>query len=142
VFMQPRVGGSDPFSTLKTAIWTDDELRSVLDAYKLFPSDNRREKRLRGSVFIERLSRNAFRVSFGYPDARTAQQVTRDLEVMIANSVRANTDLSFVAYEDPNVPRTSERPHRLALVVIGLLGGAMLGVLAAFIRRARPPVPV
>jgi LPS O-antigen subunit length determinant protein (WzzB/FepE family) len=100
-----------------------------------------REKKLRGNVLIDRLSNNAVRVSFAYPDAVTAQQVTRDLEIMIANNTVKLSDagftLSTVVYEEPNVPRTAERPNRLALAAIGLLGGAMLGVLAAFIRRAR-----
>jgi hypothetical protein len=138
VFMQPRNGTSNPLSTLMTTL-REANLRSIVDTHNLFPSrGDQREKLLRRSVRVNLLSKNAFQVSFSYPDARTAQKVTRDLEVILANGARAYTDLAIVAYEDPNVPRTSERPNRLIVAVMGLLAGTMIGIVAGFLQRTRP----
>jgi LPS O-antigen subunit length determinant protein (WzzB/FepE family) len=136
VFMQPRDAASNPLSTLTTTL-REGDLRSILDTHNLFPSSggDQRERLLRRSVRVNLLSKNAFQVSFSYPDAIMAQKVTRDLEMMLANGARAHTDFSTVAYEDPNVPRTSEPPHRLIVAVMGLLAGAMVGTVAGVVRQ-------
>jgi hypothetical protein len=145
VSMQPRDTAADPLSTLRTTTFSGDQLRSVLDAHNLFPSDGgHREKRLRDSIRLDPVTKNALRVSFTYPDARTAQQVTWELEVLLANTVRANTlltntALSRVIYEYPNTPPTAEGPHLLAFVATGLLGGAMLGMMIGILwQQTRP----
>jgi hypothetical protein len=138
VFVKP----GQPPATVVTAISAAD-LKSVLDADNLFPSSigSEREKRLRDSVRIDQVTRNSVRVSFAYPDAHTAQQVTRDLMIMIANNTRARTYLSTVVYEEPNVPRTAEQTHRVVLIAIGLLGGVILGMVMGTVwQRARPSV--
>jgi hypothetical protein len=140
VFMQPRDPASNPLSTLMTTL-REGDLQSILDAHHLFPKSggNQREMLLRRDVRVNLLSKNAFQVSFSYPDASTAQKVTRDLQIMLANGARAHTDFSAVAYEDPNIPPASERPNRLVVVLMGFVAGAVIGMFAAIVRqRTRP----
>jgi uncharacterized protein involved in exopolysaccharide biosynthesis len=140
VFMQPRDPASNPLSALTTTLQEGD-LQSILDSHHLFPKSggNQRMMLLRRAVRVNLLSKNAFQVSFSYPDASTAQKVTRDLEMMLANGARAHTDFSTVGYEDPNIPPTSERPNRLAVVLMGFVAGAMIGMVAGIVRQRTLP---
>jgi len=88
----------------------------------------------------------AFLVSFEYPDKLKAQLVVRELvtafieqnAVVHRNRQPSAVDILQVRVLDPpNLPQRPFYPNRPMIVTVGLLGGAVLGLLAVLVWRVR-----
>jgi LPS O-antigen subunit length determinant protein (WzzB/FepE family) len=72
----------------------------------------------------------AFVISCEYPDKLKAQTVVREL----VSSFAAETILEIL--DRPSLPRRPIFPNRPMIVAVGLLGGALLGLLAVLVWRS------
>ena len=84
----------------------------------------------------------AFMISYEYPDQVKAQAVVRDLVASFIeqnNTAQRNRPASAVEIleilDPPNLPEQPCFPNRPMIVAVGLLGGAVLGLLAALVWR-------
>jgi uncharacterized protein involved in exopolysaccharide biosynthesis len=84
----------------------------------------------------------AFLVSFEYPDKLKARLVVRELvtafieQNAVAHMTRQPSAVNVLEVLDvPSLPQRPFYPNRPMIVIVGLLGGAMLGLLAVLVWR-------
>jgi hypothetical protein len=85
----------------------------------------------------------AFMISCEYPDKYKAQAVARELlnrflkqSIAIHGKQGPSAVENLVILDPPNLPQRPLFPNRPMIVAVGLLGGALLGLLAVLVRRS------
>jgi len=146
----------DRFAGLQQQILSRQSLGEIITqpAFNLYPEDrkkmpledvveNMRNKALRFQLMQTRGGgAPAFLISCAYPDKFKAQAVVRELVARffrLNNTLRRNRGPSVEVLEvlDPaNLPEWPLAPHRPMIVAMGLLGGAVLGLMAVLVWRS------
>jgi len=101
----------------------DTPLESVLD-------------RMRSDITIRLKSRTALEVSFAYPDAARAQNVTSDLLGKLIGENVASTSAILQVNAPPSMP-LKFWPNRRVLTSLGLGAGLLMGLVLAWVRRPK-----
>jgi hypothetical protein len=85
----------------------------------------------------------AFEFSYLYPDKFKAQSVANELtarlieqNLTIQENQAASAPMIFRLLEPPSLPKRPVGPNRTTIVTEGLLGGAVLGLLAVLVRQS------
>ena len=129
----------------------DSERQKTLDRLQQITNQivSRRNTAFRKALRIQSLQTQgggapAFLISYEYPDKLKAQAVVRDLvSSFIQQNAAAQRNRQPSAVEilevldSPSLPQRHLFPNRPMIVTVGLLGGAVLGLLAVLVWRVR-----
>jgi uncharacterized protein involved in exopolysaccharide biosynthesis len=81
--------------------------------------------------------KDAFEVSFSYPDPQKAQQVTQLLVTRLADNMPASPGQNLEMLDTPNVPTHPFYPNRPIIALVGLGIGVVTGMVIAGLRKLR-----
>lgn len=129
---------------LAQTVFSRPALTQVIEKHDLYRSERANQPlenvvdRMRRDIRLQLTPLNTIEVSFVHTDRHKAQVVTTEiLDRFVKENLIRKVNSTLQIIDTPSLPQASISPNRTTIAMIGLGGGALLGVAIASIRRMK-----
>jgi uncharacterized protein involved in exopolysaccharide biosynthesis len=141
---QDSPGASKAETTLELArsVFSRPALTQIIEKHDLYRSERAGRPleevvdKMRRDISLQVTPANSIEVSFVHNDRRKAQLVTAEiLDRFVKENLIRKVNSTLQVIDTPSLPQAPISPNRTTIAVIGLCGGALLGIAIALVRR-------
>ncbi len=138
----PGASKADATLDLAKSVFSRPALTQIIDKHDLYRSERADQPledvvdQMRRDIRVQVKPANSIEISFIHSDRQKAQLVTADiLDRFVKENLIRKVTSTLQVIETPSLPQDPISPNRTTIAVIGLCGGAVLGIAIALIRR-------